>query len=451
VTALAWRSLRARRTASTATVLSVLLGTTVLLAFLTLLESGLGEEVSARDREMLVTMASVVGGWGVVIVVFSVASLLGLTVRRRAEEFALLRTLGSTRRQVRGLVLREAVVLTVLAAAAGVPPGWLLGSVVLDLIQDADMVGPDVVHRMGWLSVTAAIGAMLVASVVAGLLAARTVTRSTAQAGLTAGRARRDRLGRWRITGGIVALLAGANYSVLTVTVMATSDHPYAAMSTAGPASVFWSIGAAAFAPVLLRGTAAAASPVLRLVTGGVPMHLALAHARRRSHELGGVLVPVLIFVGMSTGTLYLMEIENQTVVVHDAVGANLALVNYLVVGMIAVFAAIMVVNGTVAAIADRRREFAQQRLVGVTRAELTAVVAVEAGVLLVTAIVVGGSAALGTVIPYSVVKTDGWLSGSGPGWFLAVVAVAVLVTLGTAVAATRRAVHGVALRPPLV
>src|SRR3712207_9328285 len=63
--------------------------------------------VSAVDRETLVTIASVVGGWGVVIVVFSVASMLGLTVRRRAEEFALLRTVGSTRRQVRGMVLGE--------------------------------------------------------------------------------------------------------------------------------------------------------------------------------------------------------------------------------------------------------------------------------------------------------------------------------------------------------
>jgi putative ABC transport system permease protein len=86
VTGLAWRSLRARRTAFLATAASVLLDTAVLLAFLTLLETGLGDGVSAVDREMLVTMAAVIGGWGVVIVVFSVASMLALTVRRRAEE-----------------------------------------------------------------------------------------------------------------------------------------------------------------------------------------------------------------------------------------------------------------------------------------------------------------------------------------------------------------------------
>ena len=451
MTGLAWRSLQARRTAFAATGLSVLLGTVVVLAFLTLLETGLGDGVSATDRETLVTMASVVGGWGVVIVVFSVASMLGLTVRRRAEEFSLLRTLGSTRRQVRGMVLREAVVLAVVAGALGAVPGSLLGRAVLGLIEDAGMVDPAVEHRVGWLSLTSALGAMLLASVVAGRLAARAVTRGSAQAGLTVSRTPRERLGRWRIAGGIVALAAGANYTVLTVTVMADSDDPYAAMSTAGPASVFWSIGLAVFAPVLLRGTSVAVAPLVRLFTGGVPSHLAIAHTRRRAHDLGGVLVPVLIFVGMSTGTLYLMDIENRTATTHDVTGDNLALVNYLVVGMIAVFAAVMVVNGTVAAIADRRREFAQQRLAGVTRSEITATVAVEAGVLVVAALFFGGLASLGTVIPYSVVKTDGWLSGSGPGWFLVVGAVAVLVTLGTAVAATRRAVAGPALRPHLV
>jgi putative ABC transport system permease protein len=62
--------------------------------------------------------------------------------------------------------------------------------------------------------------------------------------------------------------------------------------------------------------------------------------------------------------------------------------------------------------------------------------------------VVSGGLAAIGTVVPYSVVKTDGWLAVSGPGWFLGVCAVAALVAVGTAIGATRRAIAGPALRP---
>ena len=448
MTALAWASLRARRTAFLATACSVWLGTAVILAFLTLLETGLGPGVSATDRETLVTMASVVGGWALVIVVFSVASMLGLSVRRRAEEFALLRTVGSTRRQLRAMVLAESIVVAVTAGALGLLPGWLLGRGVLVLLQEAGMVGDAVGHRIGWLSVGTGLAAVVLASVLAGLLAARAATAGTAQAALVAGRTGFARPSRRRIAGGLVLLAVGATYSVLTVTVMADSTDPYAAMSTAGPASVFWSIGLAVFAPALLRATSVAAEPLLRRMAGGLPSHLALAHTRRRSHELSGVLTPVLILVGMGTGTLYLMQIENRTAVVRGVIGDNLALVNYLVVGMIAAFAAIMVVNGTVAAIADRRREFAQQRLAGMTRAEIATTVAVESLLLVAAALLFGGLAALGTVIPYSVVKTDGWLSVAGPGWYLTVGAVAAAVTLGTALAATRRATAAPALRP---
>ena len=450
MTGLAWRSLRARRAAFLATGCSVLLGTAVLLAFLSLLGTGLADGTSAADRETLTTMAGVVGGWAVVIVVFSVGSMLGLAVRRRAEEFSLLRTLGTTRGQVRRLVLGEAVTVAVLCAAAGVLPGWLLGRVVLAAVRAADMVAPDVEHRMGWLSVGAALAAMLLSAVLAGLLAARSATRGSAQEGLTASRGSPGRMGRWRIAGGLLLLAAGANYSVLALTV-ADPDDPYEAMSLAGPASVFWSVGLAVFAPVLLRATATGLAPGVRRVSRGVPTHLALAHTQRRSHQLGGVLSPVLILVGGATGTLYLMQIENSTALRPDDVEADaIELLNYLVVGMIAVFAAIMVVNGTVAAIADRRREFAQQRLAGATRAELTATVSIEAAVLVVTALLFGGLAALGTVVPFSLVKADRLLAGSGPEWFLAVAAVAATVAVGTAALGTRRGTAGPAVRPAL-
>ena len=450
MTGLAWRSVRARWTASLASAVSIFLGTAVVLAFAGLLATASDPRATAADREALTVTGAVVGSWALGIVLFSVASMLALGVRRRAEEFALLRTVGATRRQVRGFVLGEALVLAGGAVAAGVLPGKLLGRGVLALLQDAGLVSPAVEHRLGWLPAVGSAAAVLGTSALAALLSARAATAGSAQEGLVAGRTPRARMGRRRVAGGVVLLAVGATYSALTVTVMAHSEDPYAAMATAGPASVFWSLGLAVLSPALLRVVGGALGPVTRLGSRRVASSLAGAHVRRRAHDLAGVLMPVLVLVGIGTGTLYLMEIEDRTSTVGGVVGENIALVNYLVVGMIATFAAIMVVNGTLAAVADRRVEFAQQRRAGLTRSEILSVVARESLVVLVVATVFGGLAALGTVVPYSLVKTDGWLAVSGPGWLLGVLAVAGVVTLGTAVVATRRATAEPGGRPLL-
>jgi len=126
VQTLAVRSVRARATAFTACGVAVFLGATIILAFLTLLTTGLASGVSSDDRSTLTTMASVVGGWGVVIVIFAVASTMQLAVRQRAEEFALLRTIGTTRQQVRRMVLGEALLVSGAASVLALVPGWLL-------------------------------------------------------------------------------------------------------------------------------------------------------------------------------------------------------------------------------------------------------------------------------------------------------------------------------------
>jgi hypothetical protein len=57
---LAIRSVRDRATTFAACAIAVFLGATLMLAFLTLLTSGLAPGVSSQDRSTLVTMASVV-------------------------------------------------------------------------------------------------------------------------------------------------------------------------------------------------------------------------------------------------------------------------------------------------------------------------------------------------------------------------------------------------------
>ncbi len=237
--------------------------------------------------------------------------------------------------------------------------------------------------------------------------------------------------------------------SVLTVTIMRDQDDPYAAMQTAGPASIFWSLGFALLSPLLLRGSAVALGGVLSGF--GVSGHLAAYDARRRSHLLAGILAPVVVFVGMALGTLYLMAIENHapTVVgngVVDADADTLAALNYVVVGMISTFAAIMVVNTVAAVIVDRRRELGQQRLAGATPEQVVATNVLAAALVAVTGLVVGGVASLGTIVPYSIVKLDRAVPDVSVLWWALVWAVAVVVTVGSTWVAVRRAMRQPAL-----
>ncbi|MFC9253815.1 FtsX-like permease family protein [Amycolatopsis thailandensis] len=53
-------------------------------------------------------MASVVGGWGMVIVLFATLSTLSLLIRQRAPELALLKGAGATPSQIGRMIVGEA-------------------------------------------------------------------------------------------------------------------------------------------------------------------------------------------------------------------------------------------------------------------------------------------------------------------------------------------------------
>jgi putative ABC transport system permease protein len=153
----------------------------------------------------------------------------------------------------------------------------------------------------------------------------------------------------------------------------------------------------------------------------------------------------------MGLGTLYLMAIENHAapVVGGDVTQVDadtLALLNYVVVGMVATFAAIMVVNTVASVVVDRRRELGQQRLVGATRGQVVAALTLESALVAVTGLVVGSAASLGTVVPYSLVKLDRPIPDVTVLWWVVVWVAAAVLTVGSTVVAVRRAVRTPAL-----
>ena len=97
---LALSSLRYRPGGFVASFLAMFLGATILMAFASMLDTSTGDNVDAATEETLVNMATIVGGWGMLIVVFAVASTLTLSVRQRSTEMALLKSIGATPAQI---------------------------------------------------------------------------------------------------------------------------------------------------------------------------------------------------------------------------------------------------------------------------------------------------------------------------------------------------------------
>ena len=133
--ALALRSLRHRPLAATATFLAVLLGTVLIGSFATLAESS--SAARGTDADTLVILGAVVGGWGSMIVLFSVASTVGVTTHQRSGEIGLLRTVGATPRQARRLVVRETAAVTTVAAVLGALVASLTGHALFDMVRCA--------------------------------------------------------------------------------------------------------------------------------------------------------------------------------------------------------------------------------------------------------------------------------------------------------------------------
>lgn len=434
MSALAWRSLRHRPLAATATFLAVLLGTVLIGSFGTLTESAFGAH--GTDADTLVVLGAVVGGWGAVIVLFSVASTVGITTTQRSGEIGLLRTIGATPRQARRLVVRETAAVAGLAAVLGAVAASVAGHGLFALIRSGGLVSSAAAYDAGPASVGAAAVLVLLVSALATVVAARRATRGPAGVLLREAGAEAGRMRWWRIGAAVLLLGYGVAMAVVTVAVTAHDDDPYAAMSTSGSSSILVGVGLAVLAPVLLRRLAA---PAGLLVGRGPSGHLASYNASRRAHLLAGVLAPVIVLTSAAVGTLLLVNIDGRTLPAGTPDSGTINLLNNVVVGMLALFAAIMVVNAFVATIAHRRDELRRLHLIGATPRQVERSVVAEAGIVAAVGVVLGTLAASTTVVPFAVARHEGVVPDGGLWLVPAVVAGVVAITLGAARTSVRR------------
>ncbi len=434
-------SVRHRRGGVAASMLSIFLGAAVLMAFASMLDTAGGSGVSPADQSTLTVIASVVGGWGTLVVASAVVTAQAVAAAQRASELALLRSAGATPAQVSRLITAEVAVLGALAVLLALPVGLAGGYVLLHILRQTHQVGAGVGFRFGGAAIGMGGYGTLVVAMLATWLTARRAGKRQVQDAVLAAKVGSRQMPRWRVVSGLLLLAAGISCAALTAAVLDGTDIQ--TQGVAAEAAILSSLGLALLSPALLRWATAVVGPVLRRL-GNAPAELAVLDLRRRGTRAAAPAMPILVCTAIAYGTLAMQAMWDSTHHLLSVDDKSTKTLNYVVVGMIVVFAAVMLVNLVVTDTSHRQREFAQLRLAGATPGQILRMVGCQDVLLLVVGLAFGTLAGLLTVIPYSVCVSHRALPPSS-SWalYLGVLGGVSVLTVGASLVTTRRTQRG--------
>ena len=176
--------------------IGVVMGVTLVVMFAVanesvkaVLSASAGGEPPAEMNQLMDTFAAIMMGLvavSAVIAAVGLVNLLTIGVVQRRRELGLLRALGLTSRQVRRVVLLEAVHVTITSLALGLVLGILYGWIAAQSLLGAVRVPPAweaptlVAPAVPWLPVLVVVVATAVLTVVAAVVPTRVATRVTA-------------------------------------------------------------------------------------------------------------------------------------------------------------------------------------------------------------------------------------------------------------------------------
>ncbi|MGK5680649.1 FtsX-like permease family protein [Actinoplanes sp. URMC 104] len=264
---------------------------------------------SIEAQSLLLQAGSAFGGYVVLLIVFVVAGTVGLSVRHRRRDLALLRAVAATPRQVRRLVVAEAAVVSLASAALGIPAGlWSTAWVHDELIARGFLPAGFPVAAPGLAAVFATATTLLIA-VLAALIAARRIARIRPAEALGEVAVEPARGGRIRLASGLVTL-AAAGTSIFFAAALAGT----AALAAALGMLYLFVLAVALLGPWINGYAARLLAPVLRTVWG-VPGELAVANLRANARGMAAVLTALVLSVGFGGSVWFLQDnLQRQTV-----------------------------------------------------------------------------------------------------------------------------------------
>ncbi|MFE4259571.1 ABC transporter permease [Streptomyces sp. NPDC056883] len=261
----------------------------------------------AGAQEVLTGIGGSFGGIATLVAVFTAAGTVALSVGQRSREFALLRAVGATPRQIRRTVATEALLVAPVAGALGCVPGIGLASWWFGQLKAKGAVPADVDLVVSWIPLVTAVGLALVTALIAGWAASRRPARIRPGLALASAAVERLRPGWIRTPLGLAALAGG----IACATLAATSNGPDAANAALGVVMLFM-LAVALLGPLVARACAALFGLPLR--AGGAPAGLAAANSRTHARRLASAITPIVLAMAFSSTLVFLHTSEDRAV-----------------------------------------------------------------------------------------------------------------------------------------
>lgn len=305
---MSWSTFRDRWPVFIGAILTVSLGVALaqasLLALVSAASPTIPPELSPIEETTLrgglagaVSMLGMMVGISVFVAFFIVGTTFSFTVAQRSRDFALLRLVGASRRQVSRLLLGEALLLGTLGTLFGVLLGIPLLRFETYMLKRMDLVpdgfSPD--WQMWILAVSAATG--IGVAVIASLGASRSASRVRPLEALRE-TDRADKvmsLSRW-----IIGLVALAGAAALLGSPSSREGDP---LSTALPGLIVLVIAVSALTPLAVPLIGGAIGLILRPVLRNSPINeLASANLRDGVRRSASTAAPIVILVALVVG-----------------------------------------------------------------------------------------------------------------------------------------------------
>ncbi|MEV8015228.1 FtsX-like permease family protein [Streptomyces sp. NPDC086554] len=268
-----------------------------------------GDATLDNAKELLAGLGGSFGGVATMVAVFTAAGTVALSVGQRAREYALLRAIGTTPRQIRRTIATEALLVAPLAGALGCLPGIALASWWFGQLQEKGAIPEAVDLSISFIPLVSAAGIALLTALFAGYMAARRPSRIKPGQALSESSVERLRPGWIRTPLGIAAAVGGC---VLAGVASSTSGAD-AANAALGVVMLFM-LAVALLGPLVARACAALFGLPLR--GAGPSASLAAANSRTNARRLASAITPIVLAMAFSSTLVFMHTSEDR--VAHD-------------------------------------------------------------------------------------------------------------------------------------
>jgi putative ABC transport system permease protein len=265
-----------------------------------------GAPEAENGKELLVAVSSSFDGFAFLIAILVISGTVGLSVQQRHRDIALLRAIAATPRQVRRMILIEALVVASLAGAAGVWAGLALAGWLRSQFVSQGFIPGSFALHVSWLPPVVAVGGVAIVAMAGAWIAGLRASRIRPVEAL--GEATVERRGRLadavRASLGVAALAGGVALADVASRLTAS-----AAAGTAIGLVADLVMAVALLAPWITRIAAALCATGLRRL--GVPGRLAAANLATSARRLSPVVSALVLAVALG-GSLWFLQTSIQ-------------------------------------------------------------------------------------------------------------------------------------------